>query len=198
MDGRLCVAFDQPDVKEEKKSHSLFISEWHSTGAVCVWPVSDLYSTKRDERKSTTPNSSRSLCVSPSFGSRATCRQGKSTRKLDKSLSISFFLSTPRPVGFFFIHNIEPHPARFLVQSICRTWVSLARRRIGSTYSPGSDIKSFLAFLSKSSSLPLCSHSRCLGFTSPAAAAAAESEQTQTETPTIFSWKVRRPLVVST
>jgi hypothetical protein len=45
MDGRLCVAFDQPDVKEEKNSHSLFISEWHST-AQSVWPVSDLYSTK--------------------------------------------------------------------------------------------------------------------------------------------------------
>lgn len=112
--------------------------------------------------------------------------------------SLSFFLPHVQLDSFFFvIHNIEPHPARFLVQSICRTWVSLASRRIGSTYSPGPDIKSFLAFLSKSSSLLLCSHSRCLGFTSPAAAA-AESEQTQTQTPTIFSWKVRRPLLVST
>jgi hypothetical protein len=46
MDGRLCVAFDQPDVKEEKNSHSLFYFGMAFDGAVCVWPVSDLYSTK--------------------------------------------------------------------------------------------------------------------------------------------------------
>jgi hypothetical protein len=36
MDGRLCVAFDQPDVKEEKNSHSLFYFGMAFDGAVCV------------------------------------------------------------------------------------------------------------------------------------------------------------------
>lgn len=97
-------------------------------------------------------------CVSPSFGSRATCRQGKSTRKLDKSLSISFFLSTPRPVGFSFFypqHRAAPRPVSgpIHLQNL-GLWLADGSVRRTAT---GPDIKSFLAFLSKSSSLTLLS-----------------------------------------
>ncbi len=188
MDGRLCVAFDQPDVKEEKNSHSLFDFGMAFDGAVCVWPVSDLYSTKRDERKSTTPNSSRSLCVCPqvSVVGRHVARASKQENWTKAFPSLSFFLPHVQLDSFFYPqHRAAPCPVSgpIHLQNLGLSGWQTDRFDI----QPGFDIKSFLAFLSKSSSLPLCSHSRCLGFTSPAAAAAAESEQTQTQTPTIFS-----------
>ena len=114
MDRNVC-AFDQPDVKEKNIRFFFFLGvNYIRQCRTCFWSVHHYSEYERDERKSTTTNSSRFLFQVSVVGRHVAGQVNKKeTGQKPSHISLSFmiFSSFPKSSWTSFIHKIVQQPS---------------------------------------------------------------------------------------